>query len=65
MAPSLNPMNRGYRILYRAGATNYCPGCGHAHWYIGRNAAECAFCATVLPLGDRNMALEPGFALAG
>ena len=55
--------NGGYRFLYRQGATNYCPGCGHANWYIGRSAAECAFCTTVLPLAQRS-APEPEFALA-
>jgi hypothetical protein len=41
---------RGYHIVYRAQETNYCPGCGRTHWYIGRLSAECAFCATALPL---------------
>jgi hypothetical protein len=41
---------RGYHIVYRDHETNYCPGCGRAHWYIGRVMAECAFCATALPL---------------
>ena len=54
---------RGYRILYRTGATNYCPGCGHANWYVGRWTAECAFCTTVLPLADRLH--RDDYALAG
>ena len=41
---------RGYHIVYREHDTNYCPGCGHTHWYIGRVSAECAFCTTALPL---------------
>jgi hypothetical protein len=41
---------RGYHIVYREHQTNNCPGCGHTHWYIGRTMAECAFCATALPL---------------
>ena len=41
---------RGYHIAYRNRETNYCPGCGRTHWYIGRVMAECAFCATALPL---------------
>lgn len=41
---------RGYHIVYREEQTNYCPGCGHSHWYIGRSLAECAFCHTALPL---------------
>lgn len=40
----------GYRIAYRPLEPNYCPGCGKAHWIIGRTTAECAFCATALPL---------------
>jgi hypothetical protein len=51
--PHSNTAARGYRILYHTGATNYCPGCGHTNWYVGRWTAECAFCATVLPLSDR------------
>jgi len=61
---SMNPAARGYRILYRAGVTNYCPGCGHANWYVGRAVAECAFCTTVLPLSDRQAA-NGDYALAG
>jgi len=41
---------RGYHIVYRDHETNYCPGCGRTHWYIGRIMAECAFCGTALPL---------------
>lgn len=41
---------RGYHIVYREEQTNYCPGCGRTHWYIGRQMAECAFCQTALPL---------------
>jgi hypothetical protein len=41
---------RGYHIPYREHETNYCPGCGRTHWYIGRIMAECAFCGTALPL---------------
>jgi hypothetical protein len=40
----------GYRIAYRPLEPNHCPGCGKAHWIIGRTTAECAFCATALPL---------------
>jgi hypothetical protein len=49
---------RGYHIVYRAEETNRCPGCGHSHWYVGRAMAECAFCATALPLDNA----EVGFA---
>ena len=41
---------RGYHIVYRDAQTNHCPGCGRSHWHIGRVMAECAFCATALPL---------------
>lgn len=39
---------RGYRPAYAAGAA--CPGCGHRGWHVGRASAECARCATALPL---------------
>jgi hypothetical protein len=39
-----------YVILYRHGVTNYCPGCGKSHWYIGNCTAQCAFCDTALDL---------------
>lgn len=40
----------GYRVAYRANEANHCPGCGQSHWMVGRVTAECAFCATALPL---------------
>ncbi len=40
----------GYRVAYRPLEPNHCPGCGGNHWLIGRTTAECAFCATALPL---------------
>ena len=43
---------RGYHIVYRDHETNYCPGCGRTHWYIGRLLAECGFCAAALPLAE-------------
>ncbi len=48
-----NPAARGFHVLYRFGETNHCPGCGRSQWLIGRVTAECAFCATALPLEDR------------
>lgn len=45
-----NPNARGYHAVYRENETNHCPGCGRTHWIIGRSTAECAFCATALPL---------------
>lgn len=49
----LEPVNlaaRGYHAVYREHEVNHCPGCGRTHWHIGRVSAECAFCATALPL---------------
>jgi hypothetical protein len=47
-----NPAKRGYNAVYRARETNYCPGCGRTHWYVGRVSAECGFCSTALPLAE-------------
>ena len=44
------PMTSGYRVVYRAGQTNHCPGCSRSHWLVGRMMAECAFCSTALPI---------------
>ncbi|QNM82045.1 hypothetical protein H8M03_08360 [Sphingomonas sabuli] len=46
------PAARGYHAVYREHEANYCPGCGRTHWIIGRVSAECAFCATALPLAE-------------
>jgi hypothetical protein len=43
---------RGHHIVYRADASNHCPGCGRSHWYIGRISAECGFCGTAIPLAE-------------
>lgn len=47
---SFDPSLRGFHAQYRKNETNHCPGCGRTHWIIGRSTAECAFCATALPL---------------
>jgi len=47
-----DPNARGYHAVYRDGEVNHCPGCGRTHWMIGRMLAECAFCATALPLQE-------------
>ena len=47
-----DPHVRGYAIVYRPGAANFCPGCGRSHWYIGRSSAECAFCALAMPFAE-------------
>lgn len=44
------PALRGFQAIYRENEANHCPGCGRTHWLIGRVTAECAFCATALPL---------------
>ena len=46
---------RGYHAVYREHEVNHCPGCGRTHWLIGRMSAECAFCATALPLENSVM----------
>ncbi len=46
------PGARGYHAVYREQEVNHCPGCGRTHWIIGRVSAECAFCATALPLAE-------------
>ena len=43
---------RGHHVVYRANASNHCPGCGRSHWYIGRVSAECGFCGTAVPLAE-------------
>lgn len=40
----------GYRIAFHLDERNVCPGCGRSHWLVGRMTAECAFCATAIPL---------------
>ena len=47
-----DPQSRGYGFVYREDAVNRCPGCGRSHWHVGRVSAECAFCATALPLAS-------------
>ena len=50
-----DPRGRGYHAVYREHEVNHCPGCGRTHWLIGRVSAECAFCATALPLAEASM----------
>lgn len=42
----------GWQVAYHPGRENLCPGCGRAHWVIGRITAECGFCKTVLPIAS-------------
>lgn len=48
-----DPARRGHHVLYRQNEINRCPGCGRTHWLVGRQTAECAFCATALPLEEQ------------
>lgn len=41
----------GYKPVY-CGAETKCPGCGRSHWHVGRTLAECAFCATAMPMPE-------------
>ena len=50
-----DPALRGLYVAYRPDEVNRCPGCGRAHWIVGRFSAECAFCATALPLANTGM----------
>lgn len=50
-----HPAARGYHAVYREHEVNHCPGCGRTQWIIGRMSAECAFCATALPLAEASM----------
>ncbi len=53
------PYERGYHAVYREHGVNHYPGCGRTHWIIGRMSAECAFCATALPLAEASMRSGP------
>jgi len=55
MRKTHDPAGRGYHAVYREHDVNHCPGCGRTHWLIGRISAECAFCATALPLAEASM----------
>ncbi|PXW75937.1 hypothetical protein C7451_106101 [Blastomonas natatoria] len=56
--------NRGFQPLYHAGEPNRCPGCGGQHWHVGRMSAECATCATAIPLADvAAQPMEPLFTV--
>lgn len=46
-----------FRLLYRSGEKNHCPGCGQAQWHVGRISAECAHCGTAIPLA--HVAAQP------
>jgi len=46
-----DPVHKSPRPTWNAADSNRCLGCGGSHWYVGAITAECAFCATALPLG--------------
>ena len=56
---SRRPNERGYHAVYHDHEVNHCPGCGRTHWIIGRMSAECAFCATALPLAEASRPSGP------
>jgi hypothetical protein len=60
MRKTFDPADRGYHAVYHEHAVNHCPGCGRTHWIIGRISAECAFCATALPLAEASMRAHKG-----
>lgn len=49
--PGARP-DRGFLAVYRPGESNRCPGCGGQNWLVGRTTAECAFCATAVPIAS-------------
>lgn len=53
LRPAFTPAERPPIPVYRPGQRNHCPGCGREHWLIGRRTAECAFCATAMPLDGK------------
>jgi hypothetical protein len=55
LGPTYFAAGRGYHAVYRESEVNHCPGCGRTQWIIGRMSAECAFCATALPLAEASM----------
>lgn len=61
---SFDPAQRGFHAVYRDGEVNRCPGCGRTQWHVGRALAECAFCATALPL-EATLQPQPGIVRRG
>jgi len=60
-AHAIAPLLRGYHVQYHPGQPNHCPGCGRDQWLVGRATAECAFCATALPIGSNLFATREEF----
>lgn len=59
MSRAIEPARRGYLAIYREHEINHCPGCGRTQWLVGRVSAECAFCATALPLSSTGPSKAP------
>ena len=45
----------GYRIHYHPGEVTHCPSCAKTQWIVGRLTAQCAFCATAVPISAAGM----------
>jgi hypothetical protein len=50
LACAIDDAAQGFRLVYHDDHANPCPGCGMSQWLVGRVSAQCAFCATALPL---------------
>jgi hypothetical protein len=61
-AAGLDLAARGYQVLFRPNESNRCPGCGRSQWFVGRQTAECVFCATALPLAEARWGESGGVA---
>lgn len=48
-AAGFSPDRRGYAVHYR-GSSTACPCCSRSNWLVGRQLAECAFCAAAVPI---------------
>lgn len=60
MTAALPVQERGYSAAFRSGEQTRCPGCGRSHWLVGRATAECAFCATAVPIEPARLRLSLG-----
>lgn len=50
---------QGYRINYRPGTVNHCPGCSKTSWWVSRMTAECAHCGTALDIEGATKTAAP------
>lgn len=58
----VDPMTRSI-LHYRPGQAMACPECGHSQWHVGRHSAECAWCATALPIATAGCRYRPALSL--